>query len=318
MSKKKTEKLINPSPVLLSLVDEHRKNPLDARSLYHLASFFARCALKKYEDYCLSDVLTKTRRMIKKSLSDLENIERINLVDGGLYFDENGNVRTKKHSTEITELLLDINSDSVDMLNAAVVAILENEKKYGIDYETIFEYECKADRAYTWRGVSKGTHRIYKKSGRLADIIFQDLRKYVDRTALLHTDQNHLYLDRESEDGTPYYEIYPVGLDIFGRRINDFNGKFDHFEGNVEAVISVESFIEKMELPTSERKVIVGLLQGKSYQNIADELGIAKDTVYGYVRRLRQKAIAVIEHDYSDNSKLTSAAQLYKNSHNFI
>jgi len=235
------------------------------------------------------------KRGIARDLHILENTRTNTNNATAIHYSEDGDLTVevvdKSAEAGVTSLIGETLSDGVDLVNAAIVAILEQAKDHaGNGGEWL-------DSRYTVSRLSKHVYIQSTDSAAYHDVettpiqeIYRKVRRTVQNSRAVQTDprNGYCYIEDLTADGleTIYHRLGKYA-DLGGY---DCNG---NYTADKQTAADYDTLIAKLDLTDRQATIIKLRMQGRGYKQIATYLGVSYQAVQNALAKVQKKAIAI-------------------------
>lgn len=277
-----------------------------ASALTDLATAVAYSVLKKCIDTGYNETLVSIRYELARDNNALATIEHCNEHATRLVYNEDGDLTQETVNTDCKKALTDLArqtlGDGLDLVNEAVLAIMQETAKQTargetVDLERPYEvrrlkrkvYIKKEDTVNGWETVETTPIReIYKAVRRAINL---------SRAAATDPRNGYSYLedmatDTETGETEKVYRRLPKYADLGGYAC-DYNGACTLYSVDAETVKDVDTLIANMNLTKKQAQVLTLRQSGYGYKAIATYLGVTQRAVAKTVEAIQKKAIAI-------------------------
>ncbi len=307
-TKKATVKTTETNNSFKDLLTAYNSNPNDGETLYALATAVAYSVLKKCIDTSMNKSLIEIRNSIARDNNNLKNIAYASNNAYETTYNADGDrvqiVRDKALATAFEKLCGQTLGDGLDLVNDAVVAILDETRKQS---EREPKQPVNLERPYTVRHLNK---KVWIKSEdsingwetvETAPIteIYKAVRRSIQNNGSLHIDARNGYtyiedLVTDTETGIDeiIYRRFGKYADI-GGAVTDFNGKEIAYTADEQTAKDIDTLIERLNLTARQARILQLRQDGKGYKAIATYLGVTDSNVKGQIAEIRRKATAI-------------------------
>lgn len=275
-------------------------------ALTDLATAVAYSVLKKCINTGYNETLVEVRHELTRDRQTITNIEHCSEHATRLTYNEDGDITQEIIDSDckkaLTTLCAQTFGDGLDLVNDAIVAILEETEKQVERGETI-----DLEKPYTIRRLKK---KVWIKSADSVNgwetvettpirEIYKAVRRAIDVSRAAATDPRNGYsyleelaTDPESGEETTIYRRLTKYADLGGYAC-DFNGACTLYSVDAETVKDTDTIIASMNLTKKQAQVLTMRQSGYGYKAIATYLGVTQRAVAKTVEAIQKKAIAI-------------------------
>lgn len=302
--KAKTE---NTNP-FTTLLKNYSNNPTDGNALYDLATAVTYSVLKKCIDVSQNKTLEQVRRSIAKDKKALDNIAYANANAYEVTYNTEGErlrkIKNKDLEKGLSELVKQTLGDGIDLVNDAVVAILEETAKQTErepDKLTDLErpYITRRLKRKVWIKTADSVNGWETVTTTPIQEIYKAVRRSIDQSRAIQTEPRNGYTyledishDSESDADSVIYRRFGRYADI-GGYATDYNGREIAYTTDEQTAKDLDTFVGRLNLTARQAKVLQLRQGGYSYRAIATYLGIDHSNVVRVCRQIQTKALAI-------------------------
>lgn len=278
-----------------------RSTPEYADSLTDLATAIAYSVLKKCIDTGYNDTLVSIRNDLSAARATLTNTVYAADHATDLAYNADGDMETVTVDTDsmtaLTTLARQTLGDGLDLVNTAIVAILEETARQDASRELI-----DLERPYTVRRLKRKVWIKEPDSKAWETVqtlpikeIYRAVRRYIMDSKAGQVAQNgYCYLedltyDQVSGDSATVYRRLTKYADL-GGYVTDYNGAMTVYTVDTDTVDQYDAMVGKLNLTAKQAKVLKLREQGHGYKAIATALGITENSVKGAMTEIKRKA----------------------------
>lgn len=199
-------------------------------------------------------------------------------------------VVNKDAETALADLIGEMLSDGIDLVNTAVVALLEQAADHA-------DGPGWLDRPYTVRRLSR---RVYIKETDSAAYrddettpaqeVYRAVRRAVQESRAVQTDprNGYTYIEELTVDGLDaiYYRLQKYA-DLGGYNVNG------NYTADRQTVTEYNAIMDKLNLTARQAEVLALRMRGHGYKAIATYLGVTKRAVSKTMEQVQKKALAI-------------------------
>lgn len=251
----------------------------------------------------ISDSAKVVRQLRTTLFQDLRNIENLyNAVNNSSEYQYNDNgdiveiITDKELHNAIPELLRYSYDDGLDLLNTAIIAILDETAKTQ-DLNSNF-----MEKPYTVRRLKRKVY-IKKEDSKNGfetvnttpiTEVYKAIRREIQSSRSIQVaSHKYTYIEDIAKDTETDTEV-----EIFKRlpkysglayEITDYNGKTIAITADTSTVDSLDRLISKLNPSKQQAEILQLRLSGYGYKAIATYLGVAQGTVQKQLQRMREK-----------------------------
>lgn len=278
-----------------------RSTPEYADSLTDLATAIAYSVLKKCIDTGYNNTLVSIRNDLSAARATLTNTAYTADHATDLVYNTDGDMETvtvdKDSMTALTTLARQSLGDGLDLVNTAIVAILEETAKQDVSRELI-----DLERPYTVRQLKR---RVWikepdSKAWETVETlpikeIYRTVRRYImDSKAGQIAQNGYCYLedltyDPVSGDSATVYRRLTKYADL-GGYVTDYNGAMTVYTVDTDTVDQYDTMVTKLNLTAKQAKYLKLREQGYGSKAIATVLGVTENSVKGAMTEIKRKA----------------------------
>lgn len=277
-----------------------------ANALTDLATAVAYSVLKKCIDTGYNETLVSIRYELTRDKNTLATIEHCNEHATRLAYNEDGDLTQETINTDCKKALTDLArqtlGDGLDLVNEAVLAIMQETARQTENGETI-----DLERPYTVRRLKR---KVYIKKEDTANgwetvettpirEIYKAVRRAINLSRAAATDPRNGYsyledmaTDTETGEIEKVYRRLPKYADLGGYAC-DFNGACTLYSVDAETVKDVDTLVASMNLTKKQAQVLTLRQSGYGYKAIATYLGVTQRAVAKTVEAIQKKAVAI-------------------------
>lgn len=281
-----------------------------AKPLTDLATAVTYSVLKKCIDVSSNPTLMQTRRDLAK---DLNNLDRITYANEKAYttaYNADGDPYTETTDKDLhkalTKLCADTLGDGIDLVNDAVVCILEQtdkarDRNSGTLPTNFMEqpFEVRRLNRKVWIKTEDSINGWETTTTTAIQEVYKAVRRAIDNSRTVSTDPKNGYTylediatDPDSGTDETIYRRFGKYADI-GGEVTDFNGKATAYTADEQTAIDMDTLIEKLNLTAKQTKVLSLRQSGYGYKAIATYLGVTQRAIAKTVKAIQTKAIEV-------------------------
>lgn len=291
--------------LLATYASEHTDTTTEtyATALTDLATAVAYSVLKKCINTSYNKALVQVRQELTRDRNAIANTTYCNEHATALTYNEDGDLTVKTLDKDLKKALTDLActawGDGLDLVNTAIVAILEETEKQVARGETV-----DLEKPYTVRRLSK---KVWIKSADSVNgwetvettpirEIYKAVRRYINETAAMSTDPRNGYCyiedlakDPETGETTGIYRRLAKYADL-GGYATDYNGATTFYTVDKETVDHYDDMVAKLNLTKKQATVLTLKQSGYGNKAIATYLGVTENSVKGAMNEIRRKA----------------------------
>lgn len=278
-----------------------RTTPEYVDSLTDLATAIAYSVLKKCVDTGYNDTLVSIRNDLTNARITLTNTAYAADHATDLAFNSDGDMETvtvdKDSMTALTKLASQTIGDGLDLVNTAIVAILEESAKQDQHWECIDlerPYEVRQLKRKVW--IKDPDSKAWETVQTIPiKEIYRAVRRYIMNSKAGQIAQNgYSYLqdltyDPVSGDSATIYRRLTCYADL-GGYVTDYNGAMTVYTVDTDTVDRYDDMIAKLNLTAKQAKCLKLREQGYGYKAIATHLAIRSDSVRDCMQAIQRKA----------------------------
>ena len=244
----------------------------------------------------ISPALVAVKRGIVADLATLEKLNTASNNATALQFNKAGDlvsvVVDKNAEKAVSRLMGETLSDGLDIVNTAVVAILEQTAEHAesgagfmeVPFETrriCRKVYIKAEDTAKWETVT--TTPIQE--------VYRAVRREIQNSKAIQTDPRNGYLyiedttaDPDSDKTETIYRRLQKWADLGGYTHDG------HYTADPQTLADYETIVERLNLTERQAQVLALRMRGYGYQAIATYLGVSKNGgVYNVLLKIREK-----------------------------
>ena len=297
--------------------DHANAAPGESESLYRLGVAIAQSVLRKCADPQRTTATDRTtvsnggnpdmrdlQSALYRDVQRLDALQRYGELASRIDWTPDGEMVSEivdqDAAAAIDESISETLSDGMDLVNAAIVALLEAAEKWAangpewlekpVSVRKIRSHVLIRDTAAAWETVETTPIRT----------VYAAVRRYIQSTANVAADPRNGYAyiaDYATEDP----ETGETALETVYRRIGkyadmggyetDVNGRpTSRYTADRGTWETTAALLEKLNLSMRQRQILRYRLQGYGLQAIATALGVTYTAVYNQVQKIREKA----------------------------
>ncbi len=239
--------------------------------------------------------LVKLRAGIAADLANLNNVrQQANAAYRNTLDDDGDPVTLVNDEAEkaLNALIGQTLSDGVDLVNEAIVAILEQAREHA-------NGEKWLDTPYEVRRLSKRVLIKESDSAAYRDIdttpiqeVYRAVRTAIADSRAVQSNSKYIYIEEHTEEELEHiYRRLPKYIDL-GSYASDIDGHtdFDNYTADSESVKRFYKMLADLNLTDRQAEIIRLRMQGKGIEAISTYLGISKGNVCTILTRLRKRA----------------------------
>lgn len=268
--------------------------------LIEMGTRIAYSVVKKLIDVSYNETLVDVRKTITKAIRDIKNIERLNSTIYSLGYNEDGDsvriVNSKKEEEAFNKITLDNLGVGYDLVQDAILAILEETRKHSRDLqETFTERRLKGKVYIKYDDSVNGWEDV--ETTPIQDI-YKAVRKEIsDNGSISVANSKYVYIedysfDNESGEGDFFFRRLGKYSDLGGYAM-DFNGSFTTYSADEAVVEDMDELVEALNLTDRQTRVLQLRLKGYGQKAIATYLGVSKQAIQKTMKQIQKKAISI-------------------------
>lgn len=273
-----------------------------ATALTDLATAVAYSVLKKCINTGYNDTLVSIRNDLTIGRITLNNTAYTADHATDLTFNADGDLETvtvdRDSATALTVLCRETLGDGLDLVNTAVVAILEETEKQRDRCELInleSPYEVRQLKRKVWIKAPESNAWETVQTVPIKEV-FRAVRRSIMDSKAMQTDPRNGYsyledltYDPDTGDSTTIYRRLTRYADL-GGYVTDFNGACTLYTVDRETVDRYDQLIASLNLTAKQAKCLKLREQGYGNKAIATALGVTENSVKGAMTEIRRKA----------------------------
>lgn len=267
--------------------------------LIEMGTRIAYSVLKRLINEVYDSTLVGVRRDVTHAKHNIENIDRLSNSVYSLIYSKDGDlvqtVNNKSDRVAFEKIVLDNLGVGYDLVNTAIIAILEQTEKHGRDLEKKFTERRLKRKVYVKYESSVNGWETVETTP--IQEIYREVRREIDKNGSLKI-SSHKYVyvedfsyDAESGDGDFFYRQLGLCSDL-GGYATDYNGANTVYTADDETVENMEDLIESLNLTARQSQILELRLKGYGHKAIATYLGVTQRAIAKTVEQIRKKAIA--------------------------
>lgn len=275
-------------------------------ALTDLATAVAYSVLKKCIDVSQNNALKQVRQSIARDTHTLQNITYASDNAYTTTYNAEGDrvqtVADKDLSNALDKLCAETLGDGIDLVNDAVIAILQEtekakERNSGTLTPQFMEapYTVRRLKRKVWIKLEDSVNGWETVETKPIQEVYKAVRRAIDSSRAAQTDPRNGYLyiedfatDTESESVETVYRRLPKYADI-GGAVTDFNGKETVYTADDETVTDIDKLVEMLNLSARQAKVLQLRQSGHGYKAIATYLGVDHSNAVRVCRQIQAK-----------------------------
>lgn len=278
-----------------------RTTPEYADSLTDLATAVAYSVLKKCIDTGYNDTLVSIRNDLTNARATLSNTAYAADHATDLAYNADGDMETvtadKDSMTALTKLASQTIGDGLDLVNTAIVSILEETAKQDVNRELINlerPYETRQLKRKVW--IKDPDSKAWETVQTMPiKEIYRAVRRYImDSKAGQIAQNGYNYLqdltyDPDTGDSATIYRRLTKYADL-GGYVTDYNGAMTVYTVDTDTVDQYDDMVAKLNLTAKQAKVLRLRERGYGYKAIATHLGVTQRAIAKTVKAIQDKA----------------------------
>lgn len=302
----------------ITTVQDPRKEYSDA--LTDLATAIAYSVLKKCIDTGYNETLVTIRYELTRDRQTQVNLAHCSEHSTRLTYNEDGDMIQETIDSDCRKALTALASqswgDGLDLVNTAIVAILEEVEK-----QTVRGEKVDLEKPYTVRRLKK---KVWIKSADSVNgwetvettpirEIYKAVRRAIDTSRAAATDPRNGYsyleelaTDPESGEETTIYRRLTKYADL-GGYATDYNGACTLYSVDGETVADSETLVSALNLTKRQAQALKLRESGYGYKAIATYLGIRPDSVRDIFKAIQKKVKSCDKFDSALVERYASA-----------
>ena len=281
------------------------KNSTDfADVLEEVATAVAYSVLKKCIDVSQNEQLLDVRRSIARDKNTLNNIEysakkaykTVYTADG----DTERQTADASYRDAYNKLTQQTLGDGLDLVNTAIVALLEQCKKVDTSKPAFLEqpYTVRRLKKKVWIKEADSVGGWETVETTPIQEVYKAVRREIENSRAMSTDarNGYTYLEevaQDSETGTEekIYRRMAKYADL-GGYATDYNGAFTFYSADSATVKNTDEIIDSLGLTAKQAKILQLRLSGYGYKAIASYFGGTQRAIAKTCGLIQKKAIA--------------------------
>ena len=257
---------------------------------------------KSYAGGVYNSSLRHIRRDLIKACHDLDNMALCQDKARGMVIDSKGACRSKildKYSDQsIEKLSMETLGVGYDLVQQAIVTILEEEATHRGRLDS--PYIKKELNKKVWIKLEDSVNGWAEKETTPIQEVYKEVRRYIESERSLKIDvkDGHSYISGISknpwdpEKAETIYKKLGKYADM-GGYCRDYNGSYTVYTVDNTTVDEMDDLITRLNLTSSEEKILDLVLRGYGNKSIATYLGISENAVKGRRERIKIKALKI-------------------------
>ena len=272
-------------------------------SLTALATAISYNVLRKCIDTSQNRQLCTIRRDIKRDSDTLESIAYNSSIAYRTAYNEDGDkitvVNNKTAANALNQMIRDTLGDGLDLVNTAVIAILDETNKVDTTKECFMEepYTVRRMKRKVWIKIEESVNGWETVETTPIQEIYKAVRRAIMEHRAMSTDARNGYSyleelthDTDSDTDSIIYRRLPKYTDL-GGYAHDYNGTETLYSVDRQSVTDVDDIIDNLELTPKQSKVLQLRLSGYGYKAIATYLGVTQRAVAKTCQAIQKKAV---------------------------
>ena len=274
-------------------------------ALETLATVVALSVLKKCIDVSQNPQLTEVRTSIVRDRATLKAIDYSSTLALETVYTADGDKETKIADKDMynacNKLASQCLGDGLDLVNTAIVALLEETRKADTTIEHFLEtpYSVRRLKKKVWIKTADSVNGWETVETTPIQEVYKAVRRDIGHSKAMSTDARNGYTyleecakDTETDTETQIFKRLPKYADLGGYAC-DYNGTMTFYTADADTVADTEKLVESMNLTEKQAKVLQLRQSGYGYKAIATYLGVTQRAVAKTVQAIQVKAIAV-------------------------
>lgn len=281
------------------------KKVIDPKAKERSASDPTKWVIKdKLTDAGHNPLLVNMLKDIFKDEKTLDAIAYANEFAFECAFNSNGDYERDIVNSDLAnaldDMMTDTLGDGLDLVNDAVVAILEEMQKQRerepsmfVDFERVYNKRVlnrkvwikETDGAQAWKTIE--TSPIKE--------VYKHIRRAIESSRAVQCDPKNGYMyledlvyDDDAEPTTVYRRL-PKYADL-GGSVTDFNGKETAMTADNETIERYYSALDALNLTDRQAQILKYRMQGYGYKAIGTKLGVSHNAIVNAVNKVKAKA----------------------------
>lgn len=275
------------------------------KELVALATAVTHSVLKKCINVSYNNALVEVKRDVARDTNVLNSIDRLNKDTYSLSYNKDGDLiretTNKDNERALNTLTRESLGDGLDLVNVAVIEIMEQTKNHGADLEQTYtkrELSRKVwikseDSAKGWKDVeTSGIKEVYKA-----------VRREIEKSRAVQTNATNGYCyledvakDEESGEELTIYRRLDKYADLGGNAV-DFNGRPTLYSASEQTAKDMDELVASLNLTERQTQILKLRLRGYGYKAIATYLGVTQRAIAKTCEAIQKKVISTTSED---------------------
>lgn len=275
------------------------------KALTDLATAVAYSVLKKCIDVSQNKALRQVRQSIARDTNALQQLKYASNTAYETVYNADGErvqkIADKNSKQALDTLCSECLGDGLDLVNDAIVAILEETNKARERNDTLptawieTPYIVRRLKKKVWIKVEDSINGWEEAETTPIQEVYKAVRRSIDNSRAVQVDptSGYTYLDDISTDPESgidevIYRRFGKYADI-GGAVKDFNGQEVAYTASREKAIVIDKLVEDLKLTTRQAKVLQLRQSGHGYKAIGTYMGIDSKNVSRVCKQIQAK-----------------------------